>query len=571
MLPDLPGAGWIGRFRDDDEAMALLSPEALTTQFQGFSRLPVLRQIGLMIGLSASIALGVAVVLWSQEPNYSLLYSGVTSEDAAQIVDALQAAGIPYRLEQGASVVVVPAAKVHEARLKLAALGLPKNHLTGLEFLDKEQPLGTSRMIEQARYKRALAVELARTIMSLDSVRNARVHLAMPKRSVFLRDRSAPSASVLLDLYPGRLLDEAQIAGITNLVASSIPELEAEQVTVVDQKGRLLSQNSTGHLTPRVEQLKYTQRLEALYVDRIRDILSPLVGTDGVRAQVAASVDYTSVDQTSERYDPKGAVVRSEQLDERQTAGGAALGVPGALTNQPPPAGTVNPKDPAQEGTDPKTVTRKSTRNYEVDRTLSHTRVAPGAVKRLSVAVVVDYRKEVNAEGEVERVPLDAAAMERVTRLVKEAVGFDDQRGDSVNIINASFMAGPELESPEVLPLWREPWFLDLMKQAAGALVVLVLVLGVLRPTLKNLAREGGEMAEGEASDEAVPALSGDGGGEGGGVALQQDQLSLSGDAQKAKIPDAAGQRIEQVRMMAREDPRRVAQVVKTWVAIEES
>lgn len=554
--------------------MALLSAEALTTQFQGFSRLPVLRQIGLMVGLSASIALGVAVVLWSQEPNYSLLYAGMGSEDAAQIVDALQAADIPYRLEQGASAVVVPAARVSEARLKLASLGLPKNHLTGLEFLDQEQPLGTSRMIEQARYKRALGVELARTIMSLDSVRNARVHLALPKRSVFLRDRSAPSASVLLDLYPGRRLDETQIAGITKLVASSIPGLEAEQVTVVDQKGHLLSHGSSAQLARGVEQLKYTQHLEALYVDRIRDILAPLVGAQGVRAQVTASVDYTSVEQTSERYDPKGTVVRSEQLDERQTKGSDAVGIPGALSNQPPPAGTVDPQDPTQAQVAPTTVARKSTRNFEVDRTLSHTRTAPGEVKHLSVAVVVDYRTRETAEGETERVPLDAAEMERITSLVKEAVGFDAQRGDSVNVINASFVAGPQMEAPEALPLWREPWFLDLMKQAAGGLVVLVLALGVLRPTLKSLAREGTGPAQGEESEEGVPALpegAVDENGEPvGGLELKQDQLSLSGSVEPLSITDDTEQRLEQVRTLVRDDPGRVAQVVKSWIAIEE-
>lgn len=565
--------------------MALVSAETLGAQLQGFSKLPMLRQLGLMVGLAASVALGVAIVLWSHEPNYSLLYAGMTHEDTARILDALDAGGIPYRLEQGSSAILVPAAKVHQARIELASLGLPKNHLTGLEFLERDQPLGTSQMIERARYESALAGELSRSIMALDSVRSARVHLAIPKRSVFLRDRSTPTASVLVDLFPGRLLDAKQVAGIANLVASSIPELESEQVSIVDQKGRLLTDKSRDSgIAMGNEQLRYTHRLEETYVERITDLLTPLVGADGVRAQVAAELDFTRVERTVEDYDPERRAVRSEQTQEREVRGGDATGIPGALANEPPPAGRIEEGDDGAEAAASRTTNRQSTRNYEVNRTLSHVQVAPGGVKRLSVAVVVDYRSRENEEGAVVRVPLKDTEMAYISTLVKEAVGFDAERGDSVNVINASFVESQVLEPAAALPFWREPWIAEVAKQTLGGLAVLILALGVLRPVLRNLASEGRVADARESEAKVTKALPGAAGAVSGvdsvqgevgeALALQEDQLSLGGDGNM----NAAGEplaltdnRLETARKIVQEDPGRVAQVVKKWIAIEET
>lgn len=534
--------------------MALVNTENVSAQLRGFSRLPALRQVALMIGLAASVALGVAVVLWSQEPNYSLLYSGMSNTDAAQVLEALDGAGIPYKLERGSSAVMVPSTKVHTARLKLATLGLPKSSVTGLEFLDKQQTLGTSRLIETARYHRALAGELSRTISALDSVESARVHLAIPKQSVFVRNRSKPSASVLLNLYPGRQLDDARIAGIVHMVASSIPELEAEQVTVVDQKGRLLTADRAEKgLMLGSTQLNYRRRLEEAYVKRIMAILTPIVGADGVRAQVATDLDFSSTEKTSETFNPDPPAVRSEQIDEQQTAGADPVGIPGALSNQPPAAGTLVEQNPEQAQQGPRSTRRRSTRNYELDRTLSHTRTTPGSVQRLSIAVVVDYRTKLNDKGEITRAPLEADEMEYITSLVKKAVGFNEDRGDSVNVINASFKETPEIEQ-EAISVWQQPWLFDVVKQALGVLAVLLLVFGVLRPVLKSLAEKG------KAPELVALAQQ----GEQGELPVQDDQLSLGSAA-----ADPAAQ-LDQARSLVQEDPKRVAQVVKTWIAAED-
>jgi flagellar M-ring protein FliF len=549
--------------------MALVKTQTLAAQFQGFSGLPAVKQLGLMVGLAASIALGVAVVLWSQEPNHSLLYAGVTGPEMVQVTEALDQAQIPYRLQQGGSAILVPSAQVDAARLKLAAIGLPKGRVTGLEFLDQGQPLGTSRLIERARYQRALAGELSRSIATLDSVRSARVHLAMPKRSVFLRNRIQPSASVLLDLYPGRGLDDTQIAGITYLVASSIPELEPEQVSIVDHKGRLLTaQQGSSALRTRAEHFKLARSLEQSYSERIMAILAPIVGLDGVRAQVSAQMDFTTLEETREDYGPDPKAVRSEQIRERRREAPDAGGVPGALSNQPPAAGTLG--DPSADDADKKPVTTSlhTTRNYELDRVLSHSRTLPGSVKRLSVAVVVDYRTQTNERGEVERVALDAKQMEYITSLVKQAVGFDERRGDSVNVINASFLAAAEAEPLEPTPIWEQAWLVDMVKQGLGVLLVLVLGFGVLRPVLKGLAERGNERGQ-----LALPA----GAEAGGELPLQQDQLTLtnqqaaSAQGAGAGPPDLLQQHLDHAKALVKEDPKRVAQVVKTWLTEDDS
>lgn len=542
----------------------------LSAQFQGLAQLPALRQVGLLVGLAASIALGVAVVLWSQEPTYSMLFAGLADKDKAEVMAALDQARIPYKLDPGSGAVLVPAAKVHDARIRLATQGLPREAATGFELLERDRGLGTSRLVETARYQRALEGELARSIMSLASVNNARVHLAIPKQSVFIRNRTKPSASVLLDLYAGRRLSEEQVAGIVHLVASSVPELEPEQVTVVDQRGNLLTaRHASGDAALRDERFKFARRLEEMYVQRIQDLLAPIVGADGVRAQVSAEVDYTLTETTSETYNPDTQIVRSEQVAEDARLPGELGGVPGALTNQPPPAGSVDPAagEDGQALPPPVTTSKRYTRNYEVDRTIRHVKVAPGAVRRLSVAVVVDYREQLDEEGKVERVPLSQEELERISALVREAVGFDEARGDSVNVMNVSFndaQAAPQAE-PEALPVWREAWVWDAGKQLAGLLGVVLLVLFVLRPVLKSLAEKGRSIPQRQL---ALP--------EGETAArelLGEERLSLSEpgrDAPRLRGGETYEDRLNAARGIVKEDPKRVAQVVKTWIASDE-
>ncbi|MGB5474757.1 MAG: flagellar basal-body MS-ring/collar protein FliF, partial [Gammaproteobacteria bacterium] len=420
--------------------MALVNPENIAAQAKGFNALPVLRQIGLMIGLAGSVALGVAVVLWSRTPDYSMLYGRLSDVEAAQVAASLDSAAIPYRIEHGSGAITVPADKVHEARLKLATRGLPRGDGTGFELLDEKQGFGTSQFMEQARYNRAMEGELARSISTLQSVESARVHLAIPKRSVFVRDRNKPQASVVLKLFAGARLDDERLAGIVHLVAASVEGLAAEDVTVVDQNGRLLTANNSAHgMAASAGQLAYSRKLEQEYIKRIEDILIPIVGADGVRAQVVADIDFTSVESTTESYQPDDRAVRSEETLEESSTTGMASGVPGALTNQPPPAGTLD--GDAVEGDRPGPVnsTRRATRNYELDRSISHTRNQPGAVKQLSVAVLVDYRTQADDKGKTVRVPMDEEEIARITGLVKEAVGFSEERNDSINVSNIPF------------------------------------------------------------------------------------------------------------------------------------
>ncbi len=543
--------------------MALVKAEAV----QGFVRLPAVRQLGLMVGLAASVALGVAVVLWSQEPNYSLLYGNLTDKDAGNVLEALQKAQIPYQVEQATGAVLVPSSKVHDARLKLAELGLPKGGGVGFELLEKDQGFGTSQFLEAARYQHALEGELARTIGALGGVQDARVHLAIPKESVFVRDREHPTASVLINLYPGRALENESVAAIVHLVASSVPHLSPNDVTVVDQQGRLLtSRRSTREMALTDDQFDYTRRIEADYTKRIEDILTPLVGLGGVRAQVTADLDFTMSEQTQERFNPDLPALRSEQTSEEHSTGGSTpAGVPGALTNQPPGAGTtavpVTPIAGSAPGTSEsaQNTSRQATRNYELDKTINHTQLPTGTIRHLSIAVVIDDRQTEGEDGAVQRKPLTPEELTRITALVKEAVGFDARRGDSVNVINASFQVPPEPEPLPNPPLWERPWVWDLLKQLMGAMGVVLLVFGVLRPVLRSLAEKGSAPAlAAEGPSAARPGVA-------RGVA--EDRLSLSG-AQPAQLAGPSGyeQGIQLAKTMVAQDPKRVAQVVKNWV-----
>jgi flagellar M-ring protein FliF len=527
----------------------------------------------LLFGIAGAVAAGLTVALWSRSPSYSLLYANLGGEDQAQVAQALDAAQIRYRLQPGSNAIEVPTEHLADARLKLAGQGLPEGG-GGFATLDKDPGFGVSQFVESARYQHALETELARTIANLRPVEGARVHIALPRQSAFVRDHRAASASVFVQLKAGQRLEQQQVQAIINLVASSVPELEATQVTVVDQQGRLLSQ-PPGHdeFSMREEQFDLVRRLEDDYRQRIEALLSPLVGAGHVRAQVVAQLDMAVSEEAREQYRPESQIVRSEQTSEQTShEGGAAQGVPGALSNQPPAGGVAAPppapapapapapsaapgaaKPPAAAvpataaPATPESVTRESTRNYEIDRTLAYTREPGGKLKRLTVAVLVDDMHATDSAGKAQSTALSAAQLEHITQLVKDAVGFDQARGDTVSVVNASFateapVAEGELQAPA---LWERPLFGDLVRILCGALVIIVLVLTVLRPLVRSLitAPRAQRLAQAAAADAAA----------------------LSQGAAPARLMDPA-QQLSQARALVTQDPKRVAQVVRGWV-----
>jgi flagellar M-ring protein FliF len=545
-----------------------MNAETVAAPMDGFSRLPVFKQVGLLVGLALSLAMAISIGLWSKEPNYSVLYSRMADRDVAEVLTALSGLGIKYRLDQSSGSIMVPSNKLYDARLRLASQGLPKVADTGFELLEKEQSLGTSRMKEMAIHQRALEGELSRSIASLQSIESARVHLAMPKQSVFVRKRTNPTASVVVNLYGGRILNESQLAGIVHLVSSSVPNLEPEHVTVVDQRGRLLTANQNeDQFGIGDKRLDFTNRIESAYMRRILDIVTPLVGADGVRAQVVADLDFTVIEETAELFNPDNTAVRSEQLAEDIRRDLGPEGVPGALTNQPPAAGTLEPQ--AEEGeavVPPTSSSTRTTRNFEVDRTIRHVKQVPGALRKLSIAVVVDYKTGLDEEGNLGRVPLEQEELDRITALVRDAVGYDEARGDIVNVINASFLAPAVAEELPEPPIWENPLIWDAAKIVAGLLGVLLIIFGVLRPAMKSLATTSQQQAAlpgGEGMGALPPGASGGAGAEQGG----EETLSL---AYQNQGPTAYDQKVEYAQNATKEDSKQTAQIVKTWLAADE-
>lgn len=529
---------------------------------------PFLRQAALMVGIAASVALGVAVVLWSRTPSYEPLFANLAEQDAMAVMEALQQLSVDYKLDDKTGALLVPAGTEKEIRMKLAGQGLPQSGSLGFELLQQDTGFGTSRLVEKARYHHALEGELARTIATIASIQSARVHLALPKQSVFVRKRKQPSASVIVKLFPGRSLEKPQVEAIVHLVASSVPELETGKVTVVDHKGRMLSdERGSAEMKLSASQFEYTRNLEQHFQQRIEDLLAPIVGLDKVRAQVSAEIDFTVTERTQEQFNPDQPALRSEQISEEQNRLGVAQGVPGALTNQPPAA--AGAPEQAGEGAtagdeaQPTSTSKQATRNYEVDRVISHTRHAPADLRRLSVAVVVDDVAAPGPDGALlyrERSPEE---LERITQLVREAIGFNAERGDSVKVINSRFQA---LETPTEIPepaIWEQSWFLDLAKQLGAVLIVLLLVVFVLRPTMKRLTAHPADevLAEGEEAVEKQLTADERDADEDGGLVLERDEefIKLPGPAEYENLLDAARQLVD-------EDPRRVVQLMKTWI-----
>jgi flagellar M-ring protein FliF len=529
--------------------------------------IPGLKQVGLLAGVAAAVAAAIWLVVWSQGQNYTVLYGQLSERESGQVMDALTAAGIEFKLNPSGAV-SVPESKVQEARIRLASQGLPQSDSMGIEMIQKESALGSSSMMETARYQSVLETELARTIIKVQGVQTARVHLALPKPSVFLRDARKATASVMLQLYPGRKLEPGQVAAIVHLVASSVPELAASDVTLVDQAGTLLnSPDENAEQAASTRQFDYTRKLEESYQRRIVDLLEPLVGAGRVRATVTADLDFTVTEETHENYDPQKTAVRSEQTSSEMRKGGDGVeGIPGALSNQPPGtsgapviAGAATPGNPgtaaASNATSggPSSNAQRSTRNFEVDRTLSYTKQPVGNLKRLSIGVVLDDWQKVGTDGKVSTTPMSDTDIKRFTQLVRESIGLKEDRGDQLNVLNQAFKANPPIGQVDGPPIWETPWITQLAKQLVGAGLVLLVAFLVLRPLMKTLTKPAGR-----------PAISGEGG------ELAADRVSVSGQGGKAiKLSPSFEQQIAAARTLVGQDPKRAAQVVKDWVATD--
>ena len=523
---------------------------------QTLLQIPAVRQVIILLGVSAAVAAGFAIVLWSQTPGFTSLYTDLEAEDAVQVVDALRAADIEYKLNTDTGTVMVPEARLHAARLELASQGLPQSAGAGIDSLREQPAFGQSQFRETALYQHALEAELARTISFIGSVRDARVHLALPRQSAFIRDRKAASASVMLNLYRGRELESDQAASIVNLVASSVPNLSTTNVTVIDQNGRLLSsgdQEWSDRVT--ASQFKFAERVERNYKRRIEDLLTPLVGPGRVRAEVVADLDFTMSEETRESFDPANTAVRSEEISQNESTRPLpdAGGVPGALSNQPPEAGgVVNEEATATAASQSAS---SAMRNFEVDRTISHTRPQLGTIRRLSVAVLVDD-SPIESEDGTTSSALSDAEIERYTALIKEAVGFDEARGDTVAVVNAAFQPPPEMPVSEPPKFWENPVVTDSLRQILGAVLALALGFGLVRPMLKSLVSGSPSAATIRGGGAAAVSV-------GGNVQFNPGNAALTGPSYDEKIAAAKN--------ISAHDPAKVAQVVKKWVNADAS
>ncbi|BCA39157.1 flagellar basal-body MS-ring/collar protein FliF [Kluyvera ascorbata] len=550
-------------------ASATATPQNKTLEW--VNRLRANPKIPLMVASAAAVAVLVAMVLWAKSPDYRTLFSNLSDQDGGAIVTQLTQMNIPYRFADNGGALEVPADKVHELRLRLAQLGLPKGGSVGFELLDQEK-FGISQFSEQVNYQRALEGELARTIETLGPVKSARVHLAMPKPSLFVREQKSPSASITVNLEPGRALDEGQISAVVHLVSSAVAGLPPGNVTLVDQGGHLLTQSNTSARDLNDAQLKYAADVEGRVQRRIEAILGPIVGNGNVHAQVTAQINFDNKEQTDEQYRPNGdasqAAVRSRQVSESDQVGSPYPGgVPGALSNTPapapsapistPPANQANGQTAANRNTTittgPRNTQRNETSNYELDRTIMHTRKNVGDVQRLSVAVVVNYRNLPDGKP----LPLTNDQMKQIEDLTREAMGFSTTRGDTLNVVNSPF--NDTDESGGELPFWKQQSFIDQLMTAGRWLLVLIVAWLLWRKAIKPQLqrREAIALASAEqvkVQQEAQDAVE---------VRLSKDEQTQQRRANQRLSAEVMSQRI---REMSDNDPRVVALVIRQWM-----
>ena len=549
-------------------ASATATPQNKTVEW--VNRLRANPKIPLMVAGAAAVAILVAMVLWAKSPDYRTLFSNLSDQDGGAIVTQLTQMNVPYRFADNGGALEVPADKVHELRLRLAQLGLPKGGAVGFELLDQEK-FGISQFSEQVNYQRALEGELSRTIETLGPVKSARVHLAMPKPSLFVREQKSPSASITVNLEPGRALDEGQISAVVHLVSSAVAGLPPGNVTVVDQGGHLLTQSNTSARDLNDAQLKYAADVEGRVQRRIEAILGPIVGNGNVHAQVTAQVNFDNKEQTDEQYRPNGdpnqAAIRSRQVSENDQVGSPYPGgVPGALSNTPAPAPSAPIANPpanqanAQNAntrtattTGPRNTQRSETSNFELDRTISHTKKNVGDVQRLSVAVVVNYRNLPDGKP----LPLTSDQMKQIEDLTREAMGFSSQRGDTLNVVNSPFNSSDD--SGGELPFWKQQSFIEQLMSAGRWLLVLIVAWLLWRKAIKpQLARREqvalAEVEKAKAQQDIQEAVE---------VRLSKDEQTQQRRANQRLSAEVMSQRI---REMSDNDPRVVALVIRQWM-----
>lgn len=543
-----------------------------TSQPQAFLQTPFGRNIAIGTAVAIVLAIVVALWLWNQQPEYRVLFSNYSDRDGGAITASLDQMGVKYKFSDGGSAILVPENQVHDIRLKLAAQGLPKGGNVGFELMEN-QKLGVSQFLEQVNYQRSLEGELARSIQALGSVAAARVHLALPKPSVFVRDQQKPTASVLLNLQPGRALDPGQVSAIVHLVASSVPELTTANVTVVDQNGSLLSENTRQMGAKQLDpnQLKYVETLQQNIVKQVESIITPLVGQGNVRAEATAEVDFAQVDTAAELYKPNSPpepqAIRSQQTSEATTPGTPnASGIPGALSNQPPGAAQPAGQPAANPAPAPGNPARRdATTNFEVDKTIRYEQKPMGGIKRLTVGVVVNYRRTVDPKtGRVSIKPLTAAEVAQINELVKQAMGYNQARGDTLNVANAPFDGVDKPAVVEAKPeWWRDPANLPLAMQVGKYLlsiaIVAFLYFRILRPLMRQVLHKFDritEVPQEATADEIVQATE-------AMHEVKMEEVAIEKQAQGYRA------NLQMAKDMARDDPRIVANVVKTWVGAE--
>ncbi|KPQ25019.1 MAG: flagellar M-ring protein FliF [Halomonas sp. HL-48] len=575
-----------GRQTNTSSARASAGGDNTKTSFseRALSQLRGNPMVALLVAGAASIAVIAALMMWASSPDYRVLYNNLDEADGGRIITELDGRGVPYRFSDNGQALMVPSDQVHSLRLYLAEQGLPQGGNVGLELMDN-QAFGISQFAEQVNYQRGLEGELSSSIESLGPVEGARVHLSMAKPSVFIRDREPAKASVVLTLLPGRLLGDGQVSAIVHMVSSSVPELAPEDVSVVDQNGRLLSADTEGSNDLDGSQLEYLAEVERSYQQRIENILAPILGENNVRAQVAAQVDFSQREETSERYGPNQppneAAVRSRQLslslDGENPLG---TGIPGALSNTPPgtaPSPINQPDEDGEEGEeegeeedadDPlRNLRQDDVVNYELDRSIEHIQHRLGRVERLTAAVVVNYREAVNEEGEQEQVPLTEDEVQQIERLVRQSMGFSDARGDAIDVVNTPF-ADIEEDTRDEPEWWQRQGTLELAAQLGRyllvALAALLLYLLILRPLIKRY------------TESPVMATATPGGALQARVGDDEDELGEGEDSADADetYPKPKRRRktslyehnLNDLREMAQEDPRMVAMIVRSWM-----
>lgn len=550
----------------------MATAEVTENTFMGMNNNVLGSKIMLMLGIAGIIATMTVVWLWSQKPDYRVLFANFSDKDGGAIVAQLEQMNIPFKFSEGGTTILVPSESVYQARLKLAAQGLPKGGNVGFELLEN-QKFGVSQFVEQVNFQRALEGELERSIQSVDAVQGARVHLAIPKSSVFVRDQLKPTASVILNIHSGRTLDARQVSAIVHLVASSVPELTAENVTLVDQNGNLLSENNKQDAANRVDpaKLKYVEDMQANIAKRVESIIIPLVGANNVRAEASADIDFSTVEQAAESYQPNQkpdtTAIRSMQSSESSSASSTTGGVPGALSNQPPAPATApltsnNASGAAGAGTTPVNSQKNTTMNYELDKTVKYIQQPMGNIKRLAVAVVVNNKSELDKAGKTITRPLNDAEKKQILDLAKQAMGFNEARGDTISLVNSPF-AQPEKQEVTPLPLWKDPANIELAKEIGKFLAGIILIMMLYKKLLKPMAQ----------SLMAPPTI----------PVVKQETVNQLTDQSTSSVPENSDgvevsvsqtginyeQTLEATKQIAKENPKLVASVVTDWVSKE--